>query len=133
MDAVDTSVVVHFLIADDKERFEQAFRLFRRHQLFIPDTVIVETAQQLQHLHGFSAQRIADAFDALFGLPNVHVRDPELLDRAIEAHHHGIDFAEAFHLAHSTDHPRLFTLDPAFAAKAAGMPHRLNDTRVTLP
>ena len=43
MIAVDTNVIVRFLIRDEPLQFRQSFKLIESEAIFIPDTVILET------------------------------------------------------------------------------------------
>jgi predicted nucleic-acid-binding protein len=41
--AIDTNIVVRFLTADDPDQFRQAARFFKDAEIFIADSVILET------------------------------------------------------------------------------------------
>lgn len=121
MIAVDTNVLVRFLTGDDPQQFKKALRLFETHQVFIPDTVVLEAEWVLRFAYEFSSTEICEAFNRLFGLPNVHCSDPTLIAQAILWHQHGLDFADAIHLALSQKKDRFFTFDTKFIRKAKGL------------
>jgi predicted nucleic-acid-binding protein len=111
MIAIDTNIVVRFLTSDDEDQYQKAYRLFNEHDVFIADTVILETEWVLRFAYNFDTKLIADALTRLFGLPNVQINHPSLLAQAIAWHLQGLDFADAFHLANSQQCKTFFTFD----------------------
>lgn len=71
MISVDTNIVVRFLTQDDKQQYAKSLKLFQEQDIFIPDTVILETEWVLRFAYRFQPQEICQAFRKLFGLPNV--------------------------------------------------------------
>ncbi len=53
----------------------------------------------LRFAYGFKADNIRSALTKLFGLPNVHLENPEKLNRVLRLYRTGLDFADAMHLA----------------------------------
>ena len=41
--AIDTNIIVRLLTGDDASQCQQARHIFESHEVFIPDTVILET------------------------------------------------------------------------------------------
>lgn len=121
MIAVDTNVVVRLLVADDPEQTAQARELFANEAIFIPDTVVLETAWVLDYSYKLDKATITAGLRRLFGLPNVYCRDAAEMALALEWHDHGLDFADALHLAQSAHCTRMMTFDRRFAARAGGM------------
>lgn len=111
MIAIDTNIVVRFLAHDDEDQYQKAYKLFNDHDIFIADTVILETEWVLRFAYNFDTQQIADALTKLFGLPNVHINHPSLLAQTLAWHLQGLDFADAFHLATSQQCKIFFTFD----------------------
>lgn len=111
MIAVDTNIVVRLLTHDDVGQYQKAYTLFDQHDVFIADSVILETEWVLRFAYHFDAGRIADALAHLFGLPNVHVNQPSMLAQAIAWQRQGLDFADAFHLASSQQCKEFYTFD----------------------
>ena len=89
--------MVRFLTQDDPIQFKQAVKLFQEADLFIPDSVILETEWVLRFAYTFSPVEIVKAFQKLLGLPNVHVDNQEKIARVLEWHEQGLDFADALH------------------------------------
>ena len=84
---------------------------FNEHDVFIADTVILETAWVPRFAYNFDTKQIAGALTKLFGLPNVHINHPSLFAQAIAWHLQGLVFAEVFHLANSRHCKTFFTFD----------------------
>ena len=121
MIAVDTNVVVRLLTRDDEAQFQKSFALFDSHDVFIPDTVILESEWVLRYAYDFEAITICKALTRLFGLPNVYLSNPVLIAQAIEWHLQGMDFADALHLSQCQQYNQLFTFDNHFIHKADGV------------
>ena len=111
MIAIDTNIVVRFLTRDNEDQYQKAYKLFNDHDVFIADTVILETEWVLRFAYNFDTKLIAGALTRLFGLPNVHINHPPLLAQTIAWHLQGLDFADAFHLANSQQCKTFFTFD----------------------
>ncbi len=43
MIAIDTNIIVRFLTRDDEQQYKKSFAIFKTKEIFIPDTVILET------------------------------------------------------------------------------------------
>lgn len=118
MIAIDTNIIVRLLTQDDQVQFNKAYKLFKEQDIFIADTVILETEWVLRFAYHFKPEQIAEAFTRLFGLPNVHINHPVITAQAITWHLQGLDFADALHLANSQQHKKFFTFDKKFVAAA---------------
>ncbi len=129
MISVDTNIIVRLLTRDDEIQFSQAEKIFSGEQIFIADTVILETEWVLRFAYQFKADEISQAFTRLLGLANVHINNPEKLHRVLELYDKGLDFADAMHLAASLIHEAFFTFDKAFVHRAEG----LTDCLVRMP
>jgi predicted nucleic-acid-binding protein len=121
MIAVDTNIIIRLLTHDDEGQFDLSYRLIEEHEVFIPDSVVLESEWVLRYAYGFAAGDICDALTKLFGLPNIHLANPTTVSQAIGWHRQGLDFADALHLANSQRQRQLFTFDRRFIGKAAGL------------
>jgi predicted nucleic-acid-binding protein len=119
--AIDANIVVRLLTRDDQAQYQASYQLFRTAEIFIPDTVILETEWVLRYAYDFKPAEICSAFKKLFGLKNVHVNNAQLVARVINWHEAGLDFADAFHLANSERYSSLQTFDERFIKKAGGL------------
>jgi predicted nucleic-acid-binding protein len=109
--AVDTNIVLRFLMDDDAQQSGQAVLLFRREPIFIATTVLLETEWVLRRGYRQQPPAIAAALDALIGLPNVTCENEASVRQALAWHQQGMDFADALHLAASTSATRFVTFD----------------------
>jgi predicted nucleic acid-binding protein len=119
--AVDTNVLVRLLVGDHPAQHRAARSLFRREQIFIPDTVLLEAEWVLRRAFRFPPAEICAALRHACGLTNVSLRDAGLVAQAINWHEAGLDFADALHLATSGDTDlRTFDVDFIKRAKLTG-------------
>lgn len=118
MIAVDTNVVVRLLTQDDEQQYSKSLKLFQAENIFIPDTVILETEWVLRFAYQFKPEEICEAFRNLFGLPNVQLANADLMAQVLQWHENGLDFADALHLAQSQNCAELYTFDDKFVRRA---------------
>lgn len=129
MVAVDTNIIVRLLTQDDELQYRKSLDIFQNQNIFIPDTVVLETEWVLRFAYKFKPVEIYTALRKLFGLPNVHLSNSSLVFQALQWHESGLDFADAFHLAQSQNHAEFYTFDDKFVKKAKG----LTNCEVKLP
>ena len=118
MIAIDTNIIVRFLTKDDAKQYSASRKLFEIEEVYIPDTVILETEWVLRFAYEFEPTEICNAFRKLFGLHNVKLSNEFTIAQAITWHEQGLDFADAFHLALSQNTPILKTFDDKFIKKS---------------
>ncbi len=121
MISVDTNVIVRFLTRDDERQYKKAYAIFKSQEIFIPDTVILETEWVLRYAYGFEPEDICNAFANLFGLKNIHLSNPSFIAQAIEWHKQGVDFSDVLHLTHCQQYEKLYTFDKKFSSKAKSL------------
>jgi predicted nucleic-acid-binding protein len=97
--AVDTNVVVRFLVNDDAAQHQRAVALFRKHEVWLPKTVLLESEWVLRTVFDFTALEIGSALQGLLGLPNVRCEDGPAITMALDGLADGLDFADALHLS----------------------------------
>ncbi len=114
MIGVDTNIIVRLLTRDDEQQFLKAKEVCTHEQIFIADTVILETEWVLRFAYKFKPDNIRPAFIKLLGLPNVHVNSPENMSRVLRMYESGLDFADAMHLVASHRHDAFLTFDKTF-------------------
>ena len=129
MTSVDTNIIIRFLTRDDDLQYKKAYSIFSSNEIFIPDTVILETEWVLRFAYQFSAENICTALTKLFGLKNVHLTNSAQIAQAIDWYRKGLDFADALHLAHSQHHEKIYSFDKSFSTKSQG----LTNCQVILP
>lgn len=121
MTSVDTNLLVRFLTRDDEVQFKKAYRVFQGDEVFIPETVILETEWVLRYAYEFPREEILICLRKLLGLANVHCAQPEGLRSALLWFEKGLDFADALHLANSRHCEVLKTFDTSFVKKGNGL------------
>ncbi len=120
---VDTTVVVRLITNDSPREARRAAALFAAKKIFLPETVLLETAWVLRHAYGLEPDAIATSLRRLLGLANVTVADPLQMNRALQLYEQGLDFADALQLAAGNGATDMRTLDPQLVrrARAAGV------------
>lgn len=119
MRAIDTNVVVRFLVADDKPQADRARAAIEAGDIFIPATVLLESEWVLRSGYGLSPSRIAAALRGLAGLPGVTVESPASVATALDWMDGGMNFADALHLARSEGCTAFLSFDKGLAKSAA--------------
>lgn len=118
MVAVDTNIVVRLLTQDDELQYQQSIKIFQSQDVFIANTVILETEWVLRFAYKFNPSEICQALRQLLGLPNVYLADASLIDRVLQWHENGLDFADAFNLVQSQHCSEMYTFDEKFVKRA---------------
>jgi predicted nucleic-acid-binding protein len=99
MIAIDTNVVVRFLVNDDPEQAQRARRLIASEDVFLSTTVLLETEWVLRVAYKRPRARLLEMLRAFLGLPRVIAQDLRVAVTALEWAERGMDFADALHLA----------------------------------
>lgn len=122
--AVDTNVVIRYLTKDDAHQSAQARALVDGSDIYLTATVLLEADWVLRSAFKYSRQDAVAALRAFSGLPTINLDQPSLVALAFDWALHGMDFADALHLAASKhcDAFMSFDRDLAKIAKAAGAP-----------
>lgn len=118
MIALDTNVLVRFLVNDDKSQAARARALIDKQPTFIAPAVLLETEWVLRAAYDFSARDIAGFFRALLGLPGVTPGEPAAVAEALRSYESGLDFADALHLATSSPARAFASFDAKFIKRA---------------
>jgi len=125
MIAVDTNVLIRFLVDDHPAEGKRARRVFEAYQVLIPESVLLESEWVLRAVYGFSREQISTAFRALLQLPSVVVDDRRLVGQVLDWFEEGFDFADALHYARGKE-LEFKTLDRKFLNK--GKKHQMKIT-----
>ena len=116
--AVDTNILVRFLVDDRSKHVAPARQVFADGQVFIPVSVMLESEWVLRSNFGFQRAQICDAFDRVLGLASVTVQDDNVVENAVASCKRGLDFADALHLHSSAECDVFYTFDGPFVRKA---------------
>lgn len=124
MVAVDTNVVVRLITGDDPKQLKKATRLVESKGIWIGKTVTLETAWVLQHVYNADVATMIDSLRQLSETDGVFFESEEFLDAIFELVDHGVEIADALHLALSKDSLSTFhTFDKDFQRKARQLGH----------
>jgi len=99
MIAVDTNVVIRFLVDDHPAEGKRARRVFEDHRVLVPESVLLESEWVLRAVYGFSREEISAALRGLLRLPTVVVDERTLVMQVLDWFDEGFDFADALHYA----------------------------------
>lgn len=116
--AVDTNVVVRFLVRDEPAQSTRAGELMRANSVWIARTVLVETEWVLRSVYGYSPRWIASGLRNVAGLPNIRLENGAAVAQALDWFEAGMDFADALHLASSSGADKFASFDRKLAATA---------------
>jgi len=119
--AIDTNLVVRYLIADDPIQAVKARSLIDDNDVFVCTTVMLETEWVLRSAYGFTAAQCADALSGFAGLPSVSLEDSVSVARALGWMRHGVDFADGLHLAKADGCTAFVSFDRAFVKAASAL------------
>jgi len=91
MIALDTNVLVRFLVEDDKVQSRRAKKLVEEavmddEDLFVADLVVVETVWVLKRSYGLKKEAIAAVLRMLLGARNLRFESSDRMARAIDAY-----------------------------------------------
>ena len=124
MIALDTNLLVRLYVDDgDPQSVRQRAAALRichdSKRLFVPKTVLLEFEWVLRGFYKFDRASIARALAHLLGLPNINVESENVALEALAHYQKGFDFADALHLASSSDCDKLLSFDKRFVSRAA--------------
>ena len=121
MTALDTNVVVRFVVADDAAQFERAKKFIadgiaREEQLFISDIVLCELVWVLTRAYDYPAPSVIAVLRSLIRAKHIATTDSSALGRALDAFESGKgDFADYLirEHAHAAGCAEVVTFDKA--------------------
>ncbi len=127
MPALDTNVLVRYIVQDDAAQFAAAKRLIRRcvaegSALFVPVTVVLEFEWVLRSSFEFGKDDVLMTLSSLFSAAELNFESERALEVALQLFREGsADFADCLHVALATQSGEqpLWTFDKG-AAKLNG-------------
>jgi predicted nucleic-acid-binding protein len=117
MIAVDTNIVVRFLVADDPHQTKAA-RDCVAAGIFVAHGVLMESEWVMRTAYRLDRARIADLLGDFLELESVEVEDREALLWASDRYRLGADWADMLHLIASRAQPAFATFDRSLAGDA---------------
>lgn len=76
MIAVDTHLLVRFLVRDDEKQAQRAHKIMEQKAVFIAKTVLLETEWVLRYTYEFDRVAVAIALEKICGLPQTIIEAP---------------------------------------------------------
>jgi predicted nucleic-acid-binding protein len=126
--AVDTNIVVRYLVGDGSVEFAKSVNIIESNQVSIAPTVLLEAEWVLRDLYALARRDVPSAFERFVGLPTVSVSEPGAVRKAMALADSGQDFADALHLAQVVEQEAFVTFDKALAKRTK----RFSDNAVRL-
>jgi predicted nucleic-acid-binding protein len=117
--AIDTNVVVRFLVNDDHEQALRARALIEAEDLFVPTSVLLEAEWVLRSSYKFPRRPLFEALRAFLALPRIIAQDRQSAVAALGWAQQGMDFADALHLAGAAGCDAFASFDRALKRSAA--------------
>lgn len=118
MAALDTNVLVRYLVADDKKQFQSAKTLIKTANdeapLFLSLSVIVELEWVLRSLYDFDKSTLITTFNQLLDTRELIFQEEHIVEVAVSLYtENNTEFSDCLHIASSLvyEHTPMLTFD----------------------
>ena len=120
MIAVDTNILVRYLIKDDPAQTLRATDFLAKNRCFVLKSVLIEVVWVLSSSIGYNLlpETVHERLLHVLGLAVIETEDATDVAQALAWYAKGMDFADALHLAGSSELSGLATFDKKFVASA---------------
>jgi predicted nucleic-acid-binding protein len=127
MAALDTNILIRYLVRDDEKQFLQATKLIRGairagETLYVPVTVLLEVEWVLRTSFALSKAEVVAAISRLLSASELSIANETAIESALNLYqNHSADFSDCVHIAlsHTAGESPLWTFDKA-ASKVKG-------------
>jgi predicted nucleic-acid-binding protein len=119
MVALDTNVIVRWMIRDEADQTTRARAIIDHQTIFATQTVVLEVEWVLRDAFKLDTQTVNKLLHAFCNLSNLTLESEEAVLDALEWHPSGLDFADALHLASSRAADQFATFDSRLRKRAA--------------
>jgi len=90
MKAVDTNILIRFLVRDDRKQADLVYRKLKKTEndkeiLFVPLLVVLETIWVLESVYDVSKQEILESIDELLLMPVFEFEAPDVISGVINS------------------------------------------------
>lgn len=116
--AIDTNLIVRYLVGDNPGQATRARKLIDNNDVFVCTTILLETEWVLRSVYGFAPAQCARALTDFAGLPLVSLEDAAATAKALGWMRQGVDFADGLHLAKAEGCEAFISFDQDFAQAA---------------
>ena len=119
MKAIDTNILIRFLVGDDEAQAKKVYKMFRKaelekEELFVPLLVILETIWVLESAYDISRAEILDAISDLLLMPIFRFNQLSALQQFIisaQGNHHDLSGLLISHSAKANGCEAVITFD----------------------
>ena len=120
MIAVDTNIIVRYLVKDDHDQTVLATKFLSDNRCFVLRTVLLEVVWVLSSPAGYNLSReiVHERVLHILGLSCIETEDAVNVAQALKWYSQGMNFADALHLSGSIQHAGIATFDRKFASTA---------------
>ena len=120
MIAVDTNILVRYLVKDDHDQAVLATNFLAKNRCLVLKSVLLELACVLSSPAGYNLpkQTVHERLLHILGLACIEAEDAANVAQALTWHSKGMDFADALHLSGSIELTGIATFDRKFASTA---------------
>ena len=120
MIALDTNILVRYLVKDDRDQAVLATDFLAGNRCFVLKSVLLELVWVLSSSAGYNLPRenVHERLLHILGLSCIETETPANVAQALTWYAKGMDFADALHLSGSSELLGLATFDRKFASDA---------------
>ncbi|HBG04779.1 MAG: twitching motility protein PilT [Geobacteraceae bacterium GWC2_58_44] len=120
MIAVDTNILVRYLVKDDPNQAVLATNFLADNRCFVLKSVLLELVWVLSSSAGYNLPRetVHERLLHMLGLSCIETEEPANVAQALTWYVKGMDFADALHLSGSVELSGFATFDRKFASTA---------------
>jgi predicted nucleic-acid-binding protein len=116
--AVDTNVLARALVDDGSEQAQRSRIVLSEKEVFVPDSVLLETEWLLRSIMKLDRTHINRTFATLVASANISFSNRHGIADVIAWHAAGLDFADAMHLRASEGCDGMASFDTDFMRRA---------------
>ena len=119
MRAVDTNILLRYFRDDDPRQSPIALRVMSTGKIYCAKTVLLEFEMVMRYTFEHSKEEIGRCLAMMLNLANVTLEDEQQVADSFRHYQRGLDFADALHLAASTNATEFVTFDDQKFARRA--------------
>jgi predicted nucleic-acid-binding protein len=119
--AIDTNILVRFLIEDDLDQADRVQALLEGHDVLLVSTVLLESEWVLRGVYGVPRSQVVEKLRAFTRLPRVFLQEPARVAAALAWAEAGMDFADALHLSSAEGCEAFISFDKRLAKTAEAL------------
>lgn len=116
--AIDTNVLARALVDDGSEQAQRSRILLSEKEIFVPDSVLLETEWLLRSIMKLDRAQISRTFATLVASANLSFSNRSGIADVVAWHGAGLDFADAMHLRASDGCDGLASFDADLKRRA---------------